>query len=81
MEIAKTRAGLENTLVIFMGDNGTPRPVMESVRDQGQALGVYEPLVDQNRFKQSAYEMGIRVPLLVSGPIVSAPNRTSAGST
>lgn len=45
----------ENTLIIFVGDNGTPSNVLDSsVFSQGKA-------------KNTLYEGGVRVPMLVSG--------------
>ncbi len=48
---------LANTNVIFMGDNGTPNPVIGSPYSMG-------------RGKLTLYEGGIRVPLIISGPAV-----------
>lgn len=48
---------LENTHLVFIGDNGTSN------------LVAYPP-VDPRRAKNTAYEGGIRVPLVVSGPAV-----------
>ena len=47
-----------NTVVIFMGDNGTPM----AVKDSGARL---------RGSKSSVYEGGVRVPLLVAGPGVT----------
>jgi arylsulfatase A-like enzyme len=52
---------LEETLVIVVGDNGTPPQ--------------YAP--DPNRAKATTFERGVRVPLLVAGGPVRAPGRTS----
>lgn len=54
---------LANTLVVFVGDNGTP---------QGLAVPPFRPY----RAKTTPYEGGIRVPLLVAGPGVVAPGRS-----
>jgi len=43
---------LENTLIVFFGDNGTPSPVEESVFDVGRGKG-------------TTYESGVRVPLII----------------
>ena len=48
----------ENTVVIFVGDNGTPGSVIQS------------PFLS-NRSKGSLYQGGVHVPLVVSGPGVS----------
>ena len=50
------------TTVILLGDNGTPPP------------GVAPPY-DPQRSKNTLYEQGIRVPLIVSGAAVHAPGR------
>ena len=53
------------TDVLFMGDNGTP----------GQ---VVQPPYTGTHAKDTLYEGGIRVPLIVRGPSVTAPGRTSS---
>lgn len=58
-------ATLANTYVIFMGDNGTTGQVATAPFRRG-------------RVKGSVYEGGIRVPLIVSGPGVSAGAATDA---
>lgn len=54
---------LARTVVVVMGDNGTPR---EAVR---------APL-REDRSKFSVYEGGLRVPLVISAPSVVGPGRT-----
>ena len=54
------------THVIFLGDNGTPQEVTRAPFDPAHA-------------KSTVYEGGIRVPLIVSGPAVVAPNRVADG--
>lgn len=49
----------ENTLIIFLGDNGTP------------SLAVDANVFDSARAKNTLYEGGVRVPLVVSGAGVS----------
>jgi len=56
---------LDNTIIIFMGDNGTSGEVVQSP-------------YDSNRSKGSIYQGGIAVPLIVSGKGVS---RTGARDT
>ena len=72
---------LEDTVVILMSDNGSPPTTLTSaVQDNGKDIGpVYAALLaeEENRFKHSPYEPGVRVPLLVAGPVVSSPGRTS----
>jgi arylsulfatase A-like enzyme len=53
---------LENTVVIFVGDNGTPPPV----KDTGSGL---------RDAKGSVYEGGVRVPLVVAGAGVTRRGR------
>ncbi|MBI5364530.1 MAG: sulfatase-like hydrolase/transferase [Planctomycetes bacterium] len=53
-----------NTLVIVLGDNGTPGEVIQP------------PFVPQHA-KRSLYEQGIRVPFAAAGPGVVSPGRTS----
>ena len=61
---AMAQAGqLDNTVIIFMGDNGTPGPVKDNSasRIRGSKGGVYEG--------------GIRVPLVFAGPGVTRTGR------
>ena len=51
-----------NTWVIFIGDNGSPPQVVQ------------QPFTPTHG-KNTLYEGGVRVPLLISGPDVVAPNR------
>jgi arylsulfatase A-like enzyme len=54
-----------NTHVIFLGDNGsTP--------------GTIQPPYSATRAKNTLYEGGTRVPLIISGPAVVSPSRTNA---
>ena len=56
---------LTNTYVIFLGDNGT--------------LGsVIQPPFSSTRAKDTLYEGGTHVPLIIAGPTVTTPNRTNA---
>src|SRR6478609_4855182 len=55
---------LENTVVIFVGDNGTPAPV----KDTGTGI---------RGSKGSAYEGGVRVPLIVTGAGVTRRGRAN----
>ena len=48
---------LDRTIVMFLGDNGTPRPVLDRT-----AFG--------NRGKNTLYEGGVRVPFIASGALV-----------
>jgi arylsulfatase A-like enzyme len=56
-EIGRMLAGvdLDTTLVVVLGDNGTPRPVTDGPWSQDHAKG-------------SLYEGGVRVPMVVHGP-------------
>ncbi|QTN32635.1 sulfatase-like hydrolase/transferase [Akkermansiaceae bacterium] len=55
-------AVLANTWIIFIGDNGTPNQVIQPPFSNGHS-------------KESLYEGGVRVPLIVTGPGLVAPNR------
>ncbi len=52
----------ENTVIIFVGDNGTPGTVIQNF--------------PSNHSKGSLYEGGVRVPLFISGKGVSRTNET-----
>ena len=80
----------QNTVVIVMADNGTPRAVLRSASEAEQQGGaglsigpIYEAELapggdDQARgYKRSIRETGIRIPFVVSGPIVGSPGRVS----
>lgn len=55
---------LATTNVIFLGDNGTPSNVIQTPYTSAHS-------------KETIYEGGIRVPLIIAGPAVVSPNRTS----
>jgi arylsulfatase A-like enzyme len=55
---------LATTNVIFIGDNGTPQQVIQTPYSAAHS-------------KETIYEGGIRVPLIIAGPAVVSPNRTS----
>lgn len=55
---------LAQTDIIFIGDNGTPSEVVL-------------PPFDPNEAKSTVYLGGVRVPLVVSGPSVISPGRTT----
>ena len=59
---------MAKTTVIFLGDNGTPKEVVEVPPD---------PSDPDPRYKGSLYEGGINVPLIISGAEVKKPNRES----
>ncbi len=66
-EIGRLLAALpdrSNTHIIFMGDNGTQNNVLQ-------------PPYASSRGKDTLYEGGTRVPLIISGPAVASPNRTN----
>lgn len=53
----------DSTNIIFIGDNGTASSVCQ--------------WPDPQRSKGTVYEAGVHVPLIISGPAISAPGRTS----
>lgn len=57
---------LANTLVIVIGDNGTEASAVDISR------------YDQRRAKRTCYQLGVRTPCLVAGPLVDAPGRVCA---
>ena len=59
-----SHVSLATTNVIFIGDNGTPPNVIQTPYSSGHA-------------KETLYDGGIRVPLIIAGPAVVNPNRTS----
>jgi arylsulfatase A-like enzyme len=58
-------AVLANTYVIFIGDNGSPNQVIQAPFSNGHS-------------KDSLFEGGVRVPLIISGPGITSPNRNSS---
>ncbi len=55
----------QKTHIIFLGDNGTPGQVVQTPYTSAHA-------------KDSLYEGGTRVPMIIAGPAVANPNRDSA---
>jgi len=62
------REQLKNTIFIFLGDNGTPNQVIQAPFSNGHS-------------KDSLYEGGIHVPLIISGPDIVSPNRDNSAPT
>ncbi len=57
----------KNTIIVYLGDNGTPIPVMNNT------------VFDDNKGKNTVYEGGIRAPLIIAGePVKDKNTRTSA---
>jgi arylsulfatase A-like enzyme len=56
---------LSNTHVIFIGDNGSPSNVIQSPYNAAHS-------------KETIYQGGTRVPLIIAGPSVVSPNRNSS---
>ena len=65
-EIGRLLASVDraNTHIIFIGDNGTPGIIIA-------------PPYSASRGKDTLYEGGIHVPLIISSPDVASPNRTN----
>lgn len=59
--------GLEDTMVFVIGDNGTP----DSFTD------IPPSPFPSCRGKRTVYQLGVRVPLIVSGPVISPGDRGS----
>lgn len=57
---------LENTIVIFIGDNGSPLQVLQSPYTTGQGKG-------------SLYQGGLHVPMIIAGKGVTRKNQREAG--
>jgi arylsulfatase A-like enzyme len=53
-------SAIDNTVVVFVGDNGTPRQVIEAPHTTS---------------KGSVYQGGVHVPMIISAPFVSSPGR------
>lgn len=56
---------LATTNVIFLGDNGTPSNVIQAPYSAAHS-------------KETIYEGGTRVPMIIAGPAVVSPNRSSS---
>lgn len=61
---------LANTVVILWSDNGTPGSTVNEKNGDGTNT-------NPNHAKRSVYELGCNVPLIVSGPGVASPGRSS----
>ena len=55
---------LDNTYIIFIGDNGT--------------AGRVSPIYDRNKAKGTLYQGGIHIPLIISGPEINQTYRIAA---
>jgi arylsulfatase A-like enzyme len=64
---AQTGVNAGNTDIIFLGDNGTPSQVVQAP-------------FPSTRAKDTIYEGGIHVPLIIAGPDVVNPNRESTAT-
>lgn len=70
-----SKIDLKNTIVILLGDNGTPSTVVAFDPDSA----IREPnQVNELRSKSSYYEGGVNVPFIVAGPIKN-PGRKEVG--
>lgn len=64
--ISAVRENDPDAVIVFCGDNGTPAHL---------PVAPFDPL----RAKGTIYEGGVNVPLIISGPMVKDPGRTSDG--
>lgn len=64
IQYLKSKNLFANTNIIFIGDNGSPNEVAQ--------------IQDKTKSKQTIYDYGVRVPLIVSGPNIVSPNRESS---
>lgn len=60
--LASLGGTLDNTVVIFIGDNGTPGQVIRP---------------PYTTSKSSVYQGGVHVPLIIAGPVVTAPGESA----
>lgn len=72
------QAQLGNTVVILWSDNGTQGESFDTLAKTGIDLTPYLGADYTTRAKRTVYELGVNVPLIVSGPKVTAPGRTSS---
>lgn len=69
---------LANTVVLFWSDNGTQGESFDSTAKTGIDLTPYLGANYQTRSKRTVYELGCNIPLIVSGPRITNPGRTSS---
>lgn len=62
----ESRGQLADTMVVFIGDNGTPSAVVDAGIDSAKAKG-------------TVYQRGVRVPLIIAGPQVVDGGRVEDG--
>jgi arylsulfatase B len=63
IQYLKSKNQFNNTNFIFIGDNGSPNQVAQ--------------IANQTKAKETLYNYGVNVPMIVSGPNVISPNRSS----
>jgi arylsulfatase A-like enzyme len=66
LESAESPDVLQDTLVVVIGDDGTPDHVLSATQVPDE-LGVQSPPFPPNHGKFQVYELGLRVPLIVTG--------------
>jgi arylsulfatase A-like enzyme len=71
----------ERTWLFVVGDNGTPNHVIEHALEYNDLPFGKTTMAlvrdEHPRFKHSAFEGGVRVPLVANGPGIAAPGRRS----
>jgi arylsulfatase A-like enzyme len=69
-EIARLLRGLGDAMVIVVGDNGTPGRIIDAPPAEYPSC----------RGKRTPYQLGVRVPLIVKGPLIPIENRGSTAT-
>lgn len=69
---------LANTIIIWWSDNGTQAQSLDTTATTGVDLTPYLGAGYSTKVKRSVYELGVNVPMVVSGAGVTQPGRVSS---
>lgn len=72
------QATLANTVIMLWSDNGTQSESFDTLAKTGIDLAPYLGSNYASKSKRTVYELGVNIPLIIAGPKVTNPGRTSS---